>query len=140
MRAHTLLALASVAFAAALPADPSPSASSTQEPCAQVNAYFAAEPEDSLALCPAQLAMDCLTSVPLSKANNTLLIEQLVQYINFQTTLTYLKSPPSGYPYDSVDIIGDLQKLSTDLQNDVYNDEYTFQAALVQIFQSARDG
>ncbi|GAB7344689.1 hypothetical protein MBLNU457_3168t1 [Dothideomycetes sp. NU457] len=140
MRTHILLALAGVALSFALPADPSPTASTTQEPCAQVSAYFAAAPPTSLAIVPAELAMNCLTSVPLSKANNTLLLEQLMQYIDFQTTFTYLKSPPSGYPYGGVDVIGDLQKLASDLKSDVYSDEYTFQAALVKIFQSARDG
>lgn len=140
MRALTLLALADAAYSVALPANPSPTALTTQEPCAQVSAYFAAEPPNSLAIVPAELAMNCLTSVPLSKANNTLLIEQLMQYIDFQTTFTYLRSPPEGYPYGGVDVIGELQNLLSDLELDVYSDEYTFQAALAKIFQSARDG
>lgn len=52
----------------------------------------------------------------------------------------YLKNPPPTYFYPPVDIFKNLASIKTDLQNDVYANEYAFQEDLYQVFALAHDG
>ena len=52
----------------------------------------------------------------------------------------YLKNPPATYPYPPIDIFAKLASVQTNLENDVYVNEYTFQEDLYQVFAPAHDG
>jgi hypothetical protein len=52
----------------------------------------------------------------------------------------YLKNPPPTYFYPPLDIFGKLASVKTNLQNNVYANEYTFQEDLYQVFAPAHDG
>ena len=71
------------------------SATTTQaEPCAEISTILAANQKASL---DPQLALQCLQSVPVDKAGDASQLVGMQTYINFQSTLTYLKNPPPGY-------------------------------------------
>ncbi|KAI2610762.1 uncharacterized protein GGS25DRAFT_163198 [Hypoxylon fragiforme] len=66
------------------------------EPCAEVSASWAAQAtaiftRDHRAQVPAQLAFDCLISVPVDVEGNLKEIEELRHFLQFQSTLSYLK-------------------------------------------------
>jgi len=51
-----------------------------------------------------------------------------------------LKNPPADYFYPPLDIFGKLASVKSNLQKDVYKNEYTFQEDLYQVFAPAHDG
>jgi hypothetical protein len=102
------------------------------------------------------LAYDCLNSVPLNKEAAIELVAAMEPYLEWQTgreishvtpqhadivtDSAYLKDPPADYFYPSHDIFAYLASVGTNLQNDVYANEYEFQEDLYQVFARAHDG
>lgn len=91
-------------------------------------------------LTEAQLAYACLKSVPIiqSAASNT--ITELKQMIQFQSTLAYLKNPPTGYVNAAVDLIAGLDTINTKVQNGTYDNEYDFENDIAALLVKAHDG
>ncbi|KAL9115960.1 MAG: hypothetical protein Q9227_000328 [Pyrenula ochraceoflavens] len=92
---------------------------------------------------PAQLAYDCITSVPLNVSAATQLIDSLPAYIQWQTTLSYLKDPPAEYAekiQPAVDVYGTLQQIRDNVTSGAFENEYQFGFALYRLFQSTHDG
>ena len=87
---------------------------------------------------PAQIAWDCLNSVPLNATAAVPWLQSLYPYLAWQTTLSYLKDPPSGYLEPAVDVYGLLQAMIDNV--DTYANEYDFEFALYEIFQRTHDG
>lgn len=142
--------------------------STTAEPCAQVSSALAA----SDLLHPhidAEVALQCLRSVPLDLDGDTSQLEGVKAMAQFQSTLAYLKDPPPGYLYPAVDILGGLDEVRSDLfvstvyarvgdfvslvrirltssqlanrlQSNYYANEYDFQNDLSLLISSAYDG
>lgn len=72
----------------------------------------------------AQLAWDCIQSVPLDTLNALELVRTIKPYLDWQSTTAYLKNPPAEYTakiQSPVDIFGGLDKIEsrkfTDLEN-----------------------
>lgn len=63
-------------------------------PCAQVSAALKASTEGII---DAELAYECLKSVPVDKDGDEAQVYGLSTFVNFQSTLAYLKNPPPGY-------------------------------------------
>lgn len=67
-------------------------------PCASVAklaaAYTNAQPS-ATATVPAQLAYECLVSIPFNQSAAEQYLDSMDPYITWQTTLEYLKSPPA---------------------------------------------
>ena len=61
-------------------------------------------------------------------------------YLQFQSTLAFLKKPPQGYLLPGVDIIGGVQAIRSNVTNKVYPGEYAFQLDLWNLINSAHDG
>ncbi|KAH0541381.1 hypothetical protein FGG08_004145 [Glutinoglossum americanum] len=110
--------------------------------CAKVSALQANpnRPTDVPLKVPAEVALDCLHSVPINKSLAVEHLKGLKNYYAFQSTLTPLKAPPKNYSYPGVDIMDGLDKILRNLQTDVYKNEYDFQFALVLLTASAHDG
>ena len=87
---------------------------------------------------PAQIAWDCLNSVPLNGTAAVPWLQSLYPYLAWQTTLSYLKDPPSGYLEPAVDVYGLLQDMIDNVGT--YANEYDFEFALYEIFQRTHDG
>lgn len=76
---------------------PTKAASSTQEPCAQVSSALAQGSNSNTAgQLDADMAMACLRSVPLDKKNAPAQLLGMQTMVDFQSTLAYLKDPPSS--------------------------------------------
>ena len=59
--------------------------------------------------------------------------------IQFQSTLAYLKNPPSTYQQPAVDILGGLEQLQRDVARGVFTNQYAFEATLQNLIYSAHD-
>jgi hypothetical protein len=84
----------------------------TLSPCAQVSASYAAH-YHAMPTVTAQLGYDCLTSVPLNATAATALVEAILPYLEWQTTTSYLKDPPSTYLVPGVDLNAKFQNVRT---------------------------
>ncbi|TVY75827.1 Peptidase S41 family protein [Lachnellula suecica] len=88
----------------------------------------------------AQLAHDCLASVPLHATEAKALVEAILPYVEFQTTTSYLKNPPSGYLEPATDLAAGFAAVIANISSGAYKTEYEFQASLWKVINSAHDG
>ena len=86
-----------------------------------------------------ELAIACLQSVPLGADQGVELVAAIRPYAEVQSTLAYLKNPPPGYLLPGVDIMGGLDRISQNITNGNYRNEYEFQVALHKLFLAAHD-
>ncbi|KAF3929061.1 hypothetical protein ABW20_dc0104546 [Dactylellina cionopaga] len=92
---------------------------------------------------PVALATECLYSVPL---NRKVALEQLTgiqRYVQFQSTLGFLKNPPPEDGFQApqgMDIVGLINDLSHRVRAKEITKEYDFELKLRSIFASANDG
>ena len=56
-------------------------------------------------------------------------IAWLQDILQFQSTLAYLKAPPPSYPLPAVDLVGDLNNISTFVANGKYSNEYDIEVS-----------
>lgn len=157
MQLPALLALTGVTLAIATPvAPPQPHAlpplrpfkplrtrqdENSTAPCAQVSA--AVYQSDVSTSIPAQLAYDCLNTIPLNATSAKQLLKAMPIYINWQSTLTTLKNPPEEYRQKvqpPIDILGGLDLIAADIDAGKYSSEYEFGWSLYTLIQSAHDG
>jgi hypothetical protein len=76
---------------------PNKVSSATQEPCAQVSSAIAQQANSATGVqLDADLALSCLRSVPLDKQYAPAQLLGMQTMVDFQSTLAYLKDPPSG--------------------------------------------
>jgi hypothetical protein len=112
-------------------------------PCESVSSmsadFVSLYPSATAALVPAQVAEDCLKSVPIDKEEDLALIEELKNYLSWQSNLAYLIDPPQGYTEERIDIMAEIEKVKDGLQNDKYQDEYSVQFDISTAFTKAYD-
>ncbi|KAH9213176.1 hypothetical protein DL95DRAFT_390761 [Leptodontidium sp. 2 PMI_412] len=122
----------------------SKSASATlTQACALVSSSSSVQRAASPSATPtvaAQLAHDCLNSVPLNKTAALQLVDSMVPYIEWQSDTAWKKNPPADYFYPPHDIFGYLASVKANLQADKYANEYEFQEDLYQVFARGHDG
>ena len=68
------------------------------------------------------------------------LIDGMVPFLQFQSTLGFLQAPPNGYPLPPTDILGGVQKVRDNVVKGSYKGEYDFQLDLWDTLNSAHDG
>ncbi|KAL0936191.1 peptidase s41 family protein [Colletotrichum truncatum] len=122
---------------------PPPGAGGNANACGQiqpmVNQFLQASPKASPQV-PAQLAFDCLQSVPNKPQPAQDLIKSLKAYVQWQSTLSWLKNPPGSYMLPPTDIEGGLTQIGEKATAGGYKSEYDFQLEIFQLFASAHDG
>ncbi|KAF9881453.1 hypothetical protein CkaCkLH20_00599 [Colletotrichum karsti] len=90
---------------------------------------------------PAQLAYDCLNSVPLGKQEAIDLVDSIVPYLEWQSDAAYKADPPADYDFPAYDMFAALETIRSNLVSDVYTSEYAFQSALYEeVFGPGHDG
>lgn len=90
---------------------------------------------------PAELAYNCLRSVPLHKDQAVQLVDAIEPYLEWQTDAAYKADPPADYFYPPYDMFSALAKVRSNLVNDVYDSEYAFQIDLyLKVFGAGHDG
>jgi hypothetical protein len=62
------------------------------------------------------------------------------QFVPFQSTLSWLKGPPSNYPLPPVDILGGIQKIRSAASSGKYSNQYDFELDTTNLINSAFDG
>jgi hypothetical protein len=60
--------------------------------------------------------------------------------VEFQSTLIYLKDPPTGWPNEAVDIIAGLNDIGSKVNDGTYTNEYDFENDIAALFIKAHDG
>ncbi|KAJ0114556.1 hypothetical protein J7T55_004800 [Diaporthe amygdali] len=140
-RAAGLLGLFSVALGA-----PAPQASGAPAPgnnaCAAVSQAQAQQmtANPQVARVPASTAFACLQSVPNKPEPAAKLITSLKAYVQWQSTLAWLKDPPTSYMLAPTDIEGGLDAIGANATAGRFQSEYEFQTAMVELVASAHDG
>jgi hypothetical protein len=99
-----------------------------------------AQSKGNTTIFPADLTLECQQSVPISKEDDLVQLAGLGTFVEFQSDLAYLRSPPAGRIYPAIDILAGLNLLSTQLRDDVYKFEYEFQMDVFKLFSLAYDG
>ena len=87
---------------------------------------------------PAQLAYECLQSVPVDTDGDLKQIEELKEFINFQSNLNYRKDRIENYD-EPLDVISELDEIANNIQDGNYESDYEVQTAMYLLFQKVRD-
>ncbi|KAL6707223.1 hypothetical protein ACN47E_004770 [Coniothyrium glycines] len=111
--------LASATFAVA-------QTSTTNAPCAIAAARLARS-----TTLPAQIAFNCLDSVPVDVQGNSELIDELKQVWQFQSELIWLKNPGQDWEYGALDVEAELDNIKGKLSS--FSSEYQVQLAIQNI-------
>ncbi|KAI9659055.1 MAG: hypothetical protein M1821_002015 [Bathelium mastoideum] len=82
---------------------------------------------------------NCWITVPFISAISTRFVKYWNDTLQFQSTLDYLKAPPTGYQQPAVDLIAGLNEIQTTIANGGFANEYQFEAALQNVLYSAND-
>ncbi|KAL8726115.1 MAG: hypothetical protein Q9166_006907 [cf. Caloplaca sp. 2 TL-2023] len=78
-------------------------------------------------------------STPFNATVATQFLSYYKDTLQFQSTLAYLKSPPSTYKQPSVDLLGGLDTIQRAVNNGVYKNEYDFEIAVQKLVYSTHD-
>lgn len=79
-------------------------------------------------------------SVPNKPEPAVKLVNSLQAYIQWQSTLAYLKAPPESYMLPATDIVGRMNEIAANAEAGKFASEYDFQLAIFKTFVSAHDG
>lgn len=98
----------------------------TTSPCAQVASSVESQTA-AVPVVPAQLAYDCITSVPFNQSAALALVDGVVPYFRWQSNTVWLKDPPKEYAekvQPAVDIWAELQTIREKVVGSKYKNEY----------------
>lgn len=87
----------------------------------------------------ASLIYECLTSVPFNAAVATEFIHYYNDTLQFQSTLAYLKNPPTSYQQPGIDLVEGLEQLQLGVNNGAFQNQYEFEATLQALLLAAHD-
>lgn len=96
-------------------------------PCAQVSSSVAAQSSAATPTVAAQLAYDCITSVPFNQSAALKLLDGIAPYFRWQSSTAWLKDPPAEYVekvQPAVDIWGELEDIKSKAKAGGYENEY----------------
>lgn len=100
--------------------------------CASVSqlvASFTAASPSATPTVPAQIAYECITSVPFNQSAAVALMDSIRPYNDWQTTIEYLRDPPAEYaakiqpPYD---FPSNFERIYNTAKSGGYANEYAF--------------
>lgn len=110
------------------------------QPCGRIASIINAGGAISNLSVPAEVAYECLTSVPVRQDAALGTIDALVKMVQFQSNLAYLKDPPEGYDNPPVDILGGLAEIRNKVSSNEFSNQFDFEAEIAGLLNSARDG
>jgi hypothetical protein len=100
----------------------------TGTPCAAVSASAASQKGVATPTVPAQLAYECITSVPFNQSAALALVDGVVPYFRWQSNTVWLKDPPAEYAekvQPGIDVWGGLEEIRSKVVSGDYENEYT---------------
>ncbi|KIX98902.1 uncharacterized protein Z520_05363 [Fonsecaea multimorphosa CBS 102226] len=118
----------------------SPPASACAAASSASKSYLAAQPGATQAYIAAELAYECMRSVPNYAEPAIRLLNSLRTFLEFQSNKEYLLNPPSGYLFPSLDFDGEFDTIQKKVEAGAYESEYDMQVDLNAMLTSARDG
>ncbi|EXJ74024.1 uncharacterized protein A1O5_02318 [Cladophialophora psammophila CBS 110553] len=126
----------------------SPRATGTSSPVASACAaassaskkYQVDHPEATNIFIPAELAYNCMRSVPNYQEPALRLLNSLRTYLEFQSNKEYLLNPPQGYLFPSLDLDGEFDTIQKKVEAGAYESEYDMQVDIFALLTAARDG
>lgn len=77
--------------------------------------------------------------MPLNPAVATRFLNYYNDTLQFQSTLSYLKSPPTSYQQPGVDLLKGLEDLKKGVQAGIFPDQYEFEASLQTLLLASHD-
>ncbi|KAL8672149.1 MAG: hypothetical protein Q9168_003372 [Polycauliona sp. 1 TL-2023] len=95
--------------------------------------------EGAESLFPALDAYNCLISIPLNQTVASDFLQYYRDTLEFQSTLTYLKTPPSSYQQPATDLLAGLDQIRRELGTGIFNNQYEFEVAVLDLVYSAHD-
>ncbi|KAK2477310.1 hypothetical protein H9L39_09798 [Fusarium oxysporum f. sp. albedinis] len=107
----------------------------TVDPCARISKAVS-ESNSSPVVVTAQLAKDCLESMPFYPELAASFIDEVTKYIQWHSTLEALKNPPETYTSFPTDILGGLKKI----RSTNFSSQWEFDAAINALLHTANDG
>jgi hypothetical protein len=69
-----------------------------------------------------------------------MLMDSICPYLDWQTTLAYLKDLPSDYLEPALDVLGEFASIVSKLQSGRYVNEYDFELSLYELVQTTYYG
>lgn len=81
----------------------------------------------------------CLQSVPFNDAVATRFIDYYNMTLQFQSTLAFLKDPPTSYQQPPVDVQQVLRQIQSNVTAGYYKNQYSFEADLQLLVQRTHD-
>jgi len=111
----------------------------TSEACGQIAQLVSDDFSDFPAV-DAELAYACLKSLPFYADDASATIDEIKKGVEFQSTLSYLKDPPKGWPNDAVDIVAGLDDIKNKVGSGQYNNEFDFETDIASLLVKAHDG
>ncbi|QIW98520.1 hypothetical protein AMS68_004038 [Peltaster fructicola] len=123
---------------------PAPSGSGLS-PCASISKLIANFTRVGTAIptVPAKLGLDCLNSIPFNQSAAVAFVDSIRPYLEWQTTIEYLKDPPAEYAekiQPAYDFRADYERIYNNAVSGAYTSEYAFGTDLYTAFQRAHDG
>lgn len=143
--------IASSALAASLPRDHSlkpisaPVLDTTgSSPCATLSASYKSQIAHAPNVKPSFLPSvvhQCLLDVKIEDNDvEVAYVDYINALVQFQSTLSYLKSPPPAYQLPAVDVLGGLDKIKQNAASGTYIRQYDLDLDIYSLFVRARDG
>ncbi|KAK0736146.1 hypothetical protein B0T21DRAFT_175765 [Apiosordaria backusii] len=133
----------SCAVLAPSPTSECPPVSATA-PCAIASSSWSSQKVSNPSETPtvaAELAYECLNSIPLHKQEAIELVDAIEPYLEWQSDSAYKADPPEDYFFPPFDMFSALAQVRQNLEADVYANEYDFQEDLyVSVFCPGHDG
>ncbi|KAE9367178.1 hypothetical protein N431DRAFT_548773 [Stipitochalara longipes BDJ] len=110
--------------------------------CAQISAvtaFILAKNSSATPTVLASLTYECLRSVPNKLEPAMQLVKSLKAFVQWQSTLAFLKDPPPSYMLPPTNIEGGLDVLSVTAATGGFTSEYDFQLGIITLFATAHD-
>jgi hypothetical protein len=110
---------------------------------AQFVASFTSASPSAVPTVPAEVAYQCINSVPFNQSAAVALLDSIRPYLDWQTTIEYLKNPPAEYAQKvqpPFDFYADYDRIYDSAVSGNYSNEYEFGFDLYRAFQQAHDG
>lgn len=119
---------------------PYPTSVPAPNACASVAQLVAADPAATPRV-PAKIAYECITSVPFNSSATVELLDSLRPYLNWQTTIDYMRDPPAEYaekvqePYD---FYAEFERIYKKAGSNGYDNEFEFGFDLYEAVSNSR--
>ncbi|SMY28899.1 unnamed protein product [Zymoseptoria tritici ST99CH_1A5] len=114
---------------------------SADNACAEVRELYLASGDDSVKV-PAQLAYDCMTTVPFNQSAAVVFMDSIRPFLDWHTTFQYLKEPPQEFaekvqpPYD---FFAAFEAIYSTVRAGGYSSEFAFGNDVYRCFTNAHD-